>query len=97
MLNCDYKKNMTNKLLEALEYDKNGDWHAAHNIVQKYDSELACLIHAYLHRKEPDLSNASYWYKRAALPMPECSLEKEWQEIFDEVVKKIGLNETTKL
>jgi hypothetical protein len=79
---------MMDKLLEALEFDRNGDWHAAHNIVQKFDSQIACRIHAYLHRKEPDLSNAAYWYKRADRPMPGYSFDMEWQEIFDEVSKQ---------
>jgi hypothetical protein len=87
MYSCwhNQKKGIMDKLLEALESDKNGDWHTAHNIVQKYDTQIACWIHAYLHRKEPDLSNAAYWYKRAAKPMPDYSFEREWQEIFEAI------------
>ena len=74
---------MKEKLLKSLELDKNGNWDEAHKIVQVMDHPYAYWIHAYLHRKEPDLSNASYWYSRAKKPMPEYSYDKEWQEIYD--------------
>jgi len=38
-------------------------------------------VHAYLHRKEGDLSNASYWYHRAHRPVQSGSLETEWAQI----------------
>ena len=75
------------KLLSALESDKNGDWNKAHEIVQDMKHTYAYRIHAYLHRKEPDLSNASYWYSRAGKPMPVYSYEKEWKEIYDFIEK----------
>ena len=31
----------------------------------------AAWVHAYLHRKEGDLSNAGYWYRRAGKPVCE--------------------------
>lgn len=77
---------MKEKLIKALELEKNGNWDAAHKIVQVMHHQYAYWIHAYLHRKEPDLSNASYWYSRAKKPMPDYSFDKEWQEIY-EVVK----------
>lgn len=75
------------KLLLALNTEKKGNWNKAHEIVQVIDHRLAYWIHAYLHRKEPDLSNASYWYSRAQKPMPDYSYEKEWKEIFDFISK----------
>ena len=78
---------MKQKLLNALELEKKGDWNKAHEIVQDLDHIWAFWIHAYLHRKEPDLWNAEYWYSRAKKPMPEFSFEKEWTEIF-EFIKK---------
>lgn len=42
-----------------------GRWAEAHGIVQEDEQgELACWIHAVLHRQEGDLSNARYWYAR---------------------------------
>jgi hypothetical protein len=80
------------KLLKALEIEKNGDWDKAHEIVQVMHHKLAYWVHAYLHRKEPDLSNASYWYARAGKPMPEYSYEKEWKEIYEHI-KKVEIKE----
>lgn len=75
------------KLLKALDLDKKGNWNKAHKIVQEIEHEYAYWIHAYLHRKEPDLSNAYYWYSRAGKPMPEYDFDKEWKEIFDFISK----------
>ena len=75
------------KLLLALETEKNGNWNKAHEIVQEMNHQLAFWIHAYLHRKEPDLSNASYWYYRAGKTMPKYSFEQEWKEIFEFIGK----------
>ena len=38
-------------------------------------------MHAYLHRKEGDLPNASYWYARAGRDLPLLSLMEEWEKI----------------
>ena len=80
-----------NKLISALETEKNGDWDKAHKIVQDMDHPWAFWVHAYLHRKEPDLSNASYWYARAKKEMPDYDLDREWKEIYDHL--KNALNE----
>ncbi|MBN1987478.1 MAG: hypothetical protein JW761_14300 [Prolixibacteraceae bacterium] len=74
---------MKNKLLNALELDKNGDLQGAHNVVKDMGNKEAYWIHGYLHRKEMDLDKASYWYYRAKRPIPKTSFEKEWQEIHD--------------
>ena len=68
-------------LLEALWYDARGDWEQAHNIAQDVHSEDGSWIHAYLHRKEGDLGNAAYWYRRAGRPVAKGSLEDEWDQI----------------
>jgi hypothetical protein len=52
-------------------------------MVQDLQHPYAYWIHAYLHRKEPDLYNASYWYSRAKKTMPEYSYDQEWKEISD--------------
>ena len=67
--------------LKALWFDAKGDWDKAHNIVQDIHSNNGSWIHAYLHRKEGDISNADYWYSRAGKKRPAASLEKEWDEI----------------
>jgi hypothetical protein len=67
--------------LLALWHDKRGDWHAAHGVAQDIDDATGSWIHAYLHRKEGDLGNAAYWYRRAARPPASGSLDDEWSEI----------------
>ena len=51
--------------LKALWYDAKGDWEKAHTIIQDIEDKTAAWIHAFLHRKEGDISNADYWYHRA--------------------------------
>jgi hypothetical protein len=48
---------------EALKLAQLGQWHESHAMVQPYYDRKSCLIHAYLHRVEGDLSNARYWYR----------------------------------
>ncbi|WP_340110886.1 hypothetical protein [Maribellus mangrovi] len=75
-------QNLQDILLQALYTDKQGNWDAAHMMVQDIDHKLAAWIHAYLHRKEPDRANASYWYHRAEKTMPSNSFQEEWDEIY---------------
>ena len=65
--------------LKSLWYDAKGNWKSAHEIIQEVDGEKAALIHAYLHRKEGDLSNAKYWYNRAKIPMSTETISTEWE------------------
>lgn len=73
-------------LLQALWYEARGDWDRAHRLTQKLDSADAAWVHAYLHRKEGDLSNARYWYRRAGREEPQESLEQEWRAIATALV-----------
>ena len=43
--------------------------------------QSAAWVHAYLHRKEGDLANAAYWYRRAGRPMAREELKAEWLAI----------------
>ncbi|MEK4032778.1 hypothetical protein WOC76_02380 [Methylocystis sp. IM3] len=67
--------------LRALWFDAKGDWVAAHKCVDVRDDKDSMWVHAYLHRKEGDLSNARYWYARAGRPPREASLDQEWADI----------------
>jgi|SRR5450432_1355467 len=44
--------------LTALWWDAKGDWARAHGLVDELDSMDGMAVHAYLHRKEGDASNA---------------------------------------
>jgi hypothetical protein len=68
-------------LLRALWHDAKGDWNLAHEIVQREEGRGAAWVHAYLHRKEGDLSNAGYWYRHAGKPVCKTSLEEEWETL----------------
>jgi hypothetical protein len=60
-------------LLLAVAHLENGDWRAAHEIVQKDEaSPLACWAHGIVHLMEGDLPNARYWYREAGRPFPEA-------------------------
>lgn len=72
--------------LKALWYDARGNWNKAHEIIQDINDKNASWIHAYLHRKEGDISNAGYWYNRAGRSRPELSLDDEWEEIVTDLL-----------
>jgi hypothetical protein len=38
-------------------------------------------VHACLHGKDEDESNAGYWYRRAGRPPSRAPLDEEWDEI----------------
>lgn len=67
--------------LKALWYDAIDDWERAHDIAQDIESPEGSWIHAYLHRKEGDLSNARYWYRLAGKKEWIGSLEDEWEHM----------------
>jgi hypothetical protein len=73
---------MTTLHRQALDLISLDDWDAAHELIQDCKDELGCLIHAYLHREEGDLSNAHYWYDRAGHPVPDNSLEQEFERLL---------------
>jgi hypothetical protein len=84
-----------NDLLIALWYGAKGDpsaeeanWEKAHKIIQNISGKDAAWVHAYLHRKEGDSGNASYWYSRAGRPFSNKTLEQEWEEIVEVLLKK---------
>jgi hypothetical protein len=67
--------------LQALWWDAKGDWDKAHHCAQEQEDEAGTWVHAYLHRKEGDLSNADYWYRRARKTAPKLSLDAEWESL----------------
>ena len=71
------------RALRAMWEDAKGNWDAAHTIAQAIDDDTGCWIHAYLHRKEGDLANAGYWYRRAGQSVAgeREPLEHEWTKI----------------
>jgi hypothetical protein len=75
------------QLLEALNLDKQGQWEKAHQIIQKLDHRKAAMIHAYLHRKEGDWSNARFWYQIGGSECYDENLEQERAKLFNLIDK----------
>ncbi|MGE0131322.1 MAG: hypothetical protein AB7U82_24845 [Blastocatellales bacterium] len=74
--------------LTALWRDKRGEWDRAHEIVQDINTKTASSIHAYLHRKEGDESNARYWYGQADESFPSGqTLDEEWRELVERLLQ----------
>lgn len=73
--------------LQALWWEAQGDaqsdWDKAHDVLQHDESQDGAWVHAYLHRKEGDPSNAAYWYRRAGQPVCTTSLPEEWKSIAE--------------
>ena len=56
---------------------------AAHGIAQDMLCEDGAWLHAFLHRREGDLANADYWYRRAGRRRPEIGLDEEWRSLVE--------------
>jgi hypothetical protein len=67
--------------LQALWHDARGDWDAAHACAQDQDDAAGAWVHAYLHRREGDIGNAGYWYRRAGKPAASGPLDAEWEAL----------------
>ena len=67
--------------LAGLWWDAKGDWTKAHESAQQDEGPSGSWVHAYLHRKGGDSSNAAYWYGRAGRPVAGGPLDREWTEI----------------
>lgn len=77
--------------LQALWWDGKGDWTKAHQCAQERDDGPGMRVHAYLHRKEGDHSNAAYWYRRCGATPPGLTLDEEWDELLRALLQQSGL------
>jgi len=76
--------------LRSLHLDGQGDWDAAHGLIDHRKGPDCSRIHAYLHRKEGDLANADFWYSRAGETRPDGSIEEEWEELVERFLAREG-------
>lgn len=79
-------------LLHALWLDAHGEWAAAHSLVDELETPDGARVHAYLHRKEGNHFNATYWYRRATrlADQPAVltgSLDDEWTALATHLLK----------
>ena len=93
--NQNFPPENINDLLAALWFDAKGilpdgkaGWDKAHKITQDINGKDAAWVHAYLHRKEGDSGNASYWYSRAGKSFSKKTLDEEWEEIVKALIEK---------
>jgi hypothetical protein len=73
--------------LKALWWDAKGDWIKAHELAQEDEGSQGAWVHAYLHRKEGDDSNAAYWYGQAGKKPFHGSFEDEWKQIVSRLLE----------
>ena len=73
--------------LQGLWWDAKGNWEKAHESAQRDEGQDGAWVHAYLHRKEGDLSNAKYWYRRADRAAAYGDLEKESAAILTALLR----------
>ncbi len=69
--------------LAALWWDAKGNWTRSHALVDDLETVDGMAVHAYLHRKEGQASNADYWYQRAGRRFHRPALEAEWQALVE--------------
>ena len=69
--------------LAGLWWDAKGDWARAHEMVDSLETAEGMAVHAYLHRKEGDASNAAYWYQKAGRDHGRETLEAEWNALVE--------------
>src|SRR5262245_37389697 len=75
--------------LRALWFDGHGDWDHAHRVAGDVEDATGAWVHAYLHRKEGDLSNAEYWYRRAGKPIASSPLDDEWAAMVTLLLSRV--------
>lgn len=73
--------------LKALWWERKNYWDTAHEMVQHLPGKDAAWVHAYLHRKEGDIDNAEYWYKKAGKPFSDLDLNNEFRDMVSAFLK----------
>jgi hypothetical protein len=94
----DFKQSLTGSTppaeltgaLTGLWWDAKGNWARAHECAQEDSSSAGSWVHAYLHRKEGDDSNAGYWYGRAHQQVCREAFESEWLNIVITLLAQSG-------
>jgi hypothetical protein len=74
--------------VEGLWWDAKGDWARAHRCAMQQDDAEGAALHAFLHRKEGDLSNARHWYTRAGRTPADGPLDAEWDSLAREFLAR---------
>ena len=75
--------------VQALWWEAKGDWNKAHECAQAQDDLTGARVHAYLHRREGDATNARYWYRQNGETLPSTPLEVEWESLARTLLAEI--------
>lgn len=75
--------------LTGLWWDAKDNWELAHESAQRDEGPDGSWVHAYLHRKEGDTTNAAYWYRRAGKKPAQSSFEEEWLQIVHSLLSAL--------
>jgi len=76
--------------LTGLWWDARNKWDLAHESAQQDEGPHGSWVHAYLHRKEGDVSNAAYWYRRAGKKPAQTTFDEEWLQIVQSLLNDRG-------
>lgn len=79
--------------LAALWWDAKGDWPRSHDLVDELETSDGMAVHAYLHRKGGEASNAEYWYARAGRTYHRPTLEAEAQAFVEGLLSSMPKKE----
>ena len=71
--------------LAGLWWDAKGDWTRAHALVDELETKDGMAVHAYIHRKEGNATNADYWYARAGREFYRPALDAEWEALVEDI------------
>ena len=74
--------------LQALWWDKKGNWSQAHELVDELETPEGMAVHAYLHRKEGEQWNADYWYRLAGRGYHRSGLTEEWTALVEGLLRE---------
>ncbi len=87
-MNSDLPPSALSAPLEALWWDRKGDWTRAHQLVDELETPEGMAVHAYLHRKEGEQWNADYWYRRAGRTYYRIQLSDEWTALVQALLRR---------
>jgi hypothetical protein len=87
-LHCEEPPGNLSFALTGLWWDAKDRWKQAHESAQQDEGPAGAWVHAYLHRKEGETSNAAYWYRRAGKAPSQIPLDQEWLQIAESLLNE---------